>query len=391
MLSRIKPVTFTALLLLLSVKAYADELGADTGASLDVSGSFKSLLSRATTPVREERYWSDLNRLKLNIDGRLNEMISAKAIIDNEFLIGTLIDTQDFQDAKEFRTNTRWDLDNLVADNDDLVWRANVYRAYLQLDFAQANVVAGRQRIAWGTGRIWNPTDLFNPISPLQIERSQREGVDGLSAEYFLGTLTSINLVYALGETSEQNSLALRAGTNVGGYDVGIMGGSFRSDSVIGFDFGGNIGAAGLRGEATFTDPDSGSSFTRLVLSVDYSWPNTVYLLAEYLYNGGNLKGSGVSDAEIEARERFFNGEIITENKNFLATGLGYELTPLLRIDGVSIYDIDEGSIFLTPSLTWNALTNLDLTVGGQFFAGDEDSEYGDNDSVFFTSLKVYF
>lgn len=359
--------------------------------SVELTGSFKTLYVNTRTPVNRERYWSDLNRFRLELDARLNSTVSATAIIDNEFLLGSLIETAEFQAAKELETNNRWDLDNLVVDNDDLVWRANAYRAYATFDFDSAKVIAGRQRIAWGTGRIWNPTDLFNPISPLQVERNLREGIDGLSAEYFLGPLSSVNLVYALGETSDQNSLALRAGTNIGGYDVGVMGGSFREDNVVGVDFGGSIGAVGLRGEATYTNPDTGSAFTRLVLSVDYSWPNTLYVLVEYLYNGGNFADSGLSDAELEARERFFNGEIVTQNKNFVATGVGYELTPLLRLDGVSIYDIDDGSLFVSPTLSWNLRSNLDWLVGGQFFGGSDDSEYGDNDTLFFTSLKVYF
>jgi len=355
------------------------------------SGSFKSLLSASRAPLDGSRYESDLNRLKLDFDARLNDVVQFKAVVDNEFLLGSVIDTTEFQAAKTFRTNTRWDLTTLVVDNDDLVWRASVYRVYLKLAFDKANVVAGRQRIAWGTGRVWNPTDLFNPISPLRIEQAQRDGVDALSAEYFIGKLSSVNLVYAAGSNSDRDSVGVRLGTNWRGYDFAFMAGDFRQDTVVGADFGGSIGDAGFRGEATYTDPDQGRSFTRLVLSTDYSWPNTLYLLLEYLHNGGNLAGSGVADIVIEGRQRFFDGEIVTRNKNFVATGIGYEFTPLVRIDGLAIYDVDDKSWFVTPSLGWNIRQNLDFSLGVQLFSGDNASEYGDKDNVYYTSIKVYF
>jgi hypothetical protein len=382
-------LTLSACGLLTGTAATADD------AEYSLSGSFKSLWTASETPVNGDQYWSDINRLKLDLDAKFNDVVSAKVIVDNEFLVGTIIDTEEFQFAKELESNTRWDLDNLVVDDGDFVWRAAVYRAFVKLAFEKANVIAGRQRIAWGTGRIWNPTDLFNPISPLQIEQSQRVGVDALSAEYFFGDLGSVSIVYALGDESnpavDRDSAGLRIGTNIGGYDIGIMGGEFRDDEVIGFDFGGNIGDAGFRGEATLTDPDQGSSFARVVLSADYSWPNSLYLLIEYLHNGGNLGNSAVSDAVIDARQRFFDGEIVTRNKNFVATGVGYELTPLIRLDGLAIYDLEDDSVFVNPAFGWNILTNLDLALGAQFFAGDADSEYGDSENLYYASLKIFF
>ncbi len=45
-------------------------------------------------------------------------------------------------------------------------------------------LTAGRQRIGWGTARFWSPMDMFNPISPLQIESEERQGVDAALAAF---------------------------------------------------------------------------------------------------------------------------------------------------------------------------------------------------------------
>jgi len=357
------------------------------------SGSFQSLGTVSETPVSREDYWSDLNRLRLDFGARFNSFVAATAVIDNEFLIGSIIDTDDFQLVKDsdLDSNTRWDWDNLVVDNEDLVWRASVYRAFLKFTSEDLNVVAGRQRIAWGTGRLWNPTDVFNPVSPLQIDKSQRDGIDGLSAEYFVGDLSSIELVYALGQESELDSLGARFGTNIGGYDIGLLVGDIRESELVGVDFGGNIGNAGFRGEATYRKPDNGSGYSQIVLSLDYSWPNSVYFLLEYFYNGGNLGDTDIPDEIIDARGRRFNGEIVTKNSNFLATALGYDFTPLVRFDGLVIYDVDQGGLFFGPSVNWNIIPNLDLRLGAQLSSGDAESEYGDDTDVYFTSIRVYF
>jgi hypothetical protein len=219
----------------------------------------------------------------------------------------------------------------------------------------------------------------------LQIEGGQRLGVDAINFEYSLGALSGFNVVYAPRDESEKTSAAVRLRTNIMGYDLSIVVGEFREDDVIGFDFAGSIGDSGFRGEGVFTDPDEGNDFTRLVLSWDYNFPSTLYLLVEYLYNGGNV-GEDASLADL-AR---FTGEIVTGNKNFLAIALGYELTPLIRPEFYAIFDIDGGGLFINPGMRYNVFTDLDWIIGVQIFPGDEGEYKGLPDS-FYTSLEWYF
>ena len=66
-----------------------------------------------------------------------------------------------------------------------------VYRQ--RFDFGEISV--GRQRISWGTGRIWNPTDLFNPINPANFAKIEKDGADAVSAKVNLGTLSDFQAV----------------------------------------------------------------------------------------------------------------------------------------------------------------------------------------------------
>ncbi|MEE9614382.1 MAG: hypothetical protein V3W31_05435 [Thermodesulfobacteriota bacterium] len=345
---------------------------------------YKSLLIAGETPSGEE-FWSDMNRLRLELDLKPTDSLLLKAIYDNELTLGSVLDTAEFRAASEAREQTYYDLSETVTDRGGLFWRHTLYRLYLRYAKDETTLTVGRQRVAWGQARIWNPTDLFNPISPIQIEGGERLGVDAVNAEYSFGPLSGINLVFVPGREREERSVGARLMTNLRGYDLSIMAGEFREDDVIGFDFAGSIGDSGFRGEATLTDPEVGDDFTRLVLSWDYNFENSLYLLFEYLYNDGNLAEGTPSEST-----RRFTGEIATREKNFLATVLGYDLTPLVRLRLNTIYDLDGTSVFVNPGFTWNLFTDIDWSLGLQLFGGD-GGEYGDFSNIFYTSVEWYF
>ncbi len=353
--------------------------------SYTLSGSYKSLLTVGETLSKED-YWSDLNRLRLEIDVKPVETILIKTVYDNEAIVGTLLKTREFALAKEAKEATLYDLSREIADHQDLFWRHSLYRLYLTYSKRELNLTVGRQRVAWGQARIWNPTDLFNPVSPLRIEREQRMGVDALNIDYSFGPLSGINMVYAPGDDKVKGSASARVRTNIEGYDLSVILGEFREDRVMGLDFAGNIGDSGFRGEGVFTGQKEGKDFSRFVLSWDYNFASSLYLLLEYLYNGGNL-GREASPLSITA----FSGEIVTRNRNFLASGIGYDLTPLARFDLYGIYDIDEGSLFLNPDVRYTILRDLDWVTGAQVFSGDGESEYGPFPGTYYTSIEWYF
>ena len=102
MLKKILP-----LLLLFSFLSYPQQLLSSP--PLTLSGSFKTLLAAGET-LSGEGYWSDLNRLRLEIDVKPVETILIKTVYDNEAIIGTLLKTGEFAFAKEAKEATLFDL-----------------------------------------------------------------------------------------------------------------------------------------------------------------------------------------------------------------------------------------------------------------------------------------
>ncbi len=69
-------------------------------------------------------------------------------------------------------------------------------RLYFRQDFSWGNITLGRQRISWGSGRIWNPTDLFNPVNPANFAKIEKDGADAAALTYFFGNFTDLEMVY---------------------------------------------------------------------------------------------------------------------------------------------------------------------------------------------------
>ncbi len=379
------PILILSILLLLPEPSHPLELFRGEKGSITIGGSYKNLTVTGRT-ISLQPFTSYLNRLRLDMDISLSDSILVKAIYDNEITLGSILKRDEFLLAKEEREDALFDLSRPIIDDSAFYWRHLLYRIYIKYSSDTFNLTLGRQRVAWGQARIWNPTDLFNPVSPVQIEGDQRLGVDAINLEYTLGALSGLNIVYVPRSKDKDTSKGVRLMTNLKGYDLSFILGEFREDRVVGFDFAGNIGDSGLRGEGVFTDQRDERDFFRLVLSWDYSFPNTLYILLEYLYNGGNLGRGASLTATTE-----FSGEITTRERNFIAGHLGYDLTPLIRLSLSTIYDIDGDSIFISPAMTYNILSNIDWEIGLQAFDGDSDSEFGSLPNIYYTSIEWFF
>ena len=62
------------------------------------------------------------------------------------------------------------DMDQSIANSATSLWRHRLYRGWAGLETERTTLRLGRQRIAWGTGKLWNPTDVLNPYQPLAVE-----------------------------------------------------------------------------------------------------------------------------------------------------------------------------------------------------------------------------
>ncbi len=269
-------------------------------------------------------------------------------------------------------------------DNGTLYGGHRLYRAYAELTLSAVDLRIGRQRIAWGTAMLWNPMDILNPFNPIQLERLERQGIDAALLDWDYDALSRVSLVYARQRSGA--SAAMRWRSNLRGYDLSLMAGRFRGDAVGGFDFAGQLGDVGLRGEFTRTRPEAGRGFTQAVLGADYTFGNSLSLNLEVHYNG-----RGATDTRDYDFARLLRGEILSLARHYVGAYLGYDLTPLLRWDNFLIVNLDDDSLFLAPNLIYSLTDNLEGTLGIQAFHGDPGTEYGTFENLYHVQLQRFF
>lgn len=354
---------------------------------ISFKGYYKNLLmdSRTAFP-QEEDYTLDLNRLRLELRGRPVEWLGFEVQYDHEAFLGSYLDTAQFRQIKATPPATYWDLEDSYIDRGALYARHRLYRGFVDITTPAADIRLGRQRIAWGSGRFWNPTDLLNPFNPIQIEREERTGVDAVLVEKNLGALSRLSLVYAFPIQPGGASRALHYRSNLAGTDVTLLAGEFRGARAVGLDLAGRAGLAGVYVEAAYTRPENGRNYTRAVAGFDYAFVNTLTVGAELYYNG-----QGTRERTSYDFARLFSGEIQNVARRYVGAHLKYEFTPLLRTENHFIANLDDGSLFLAPSLIYSLTADWEWVLGVQFFRGGADSEYGRFHDLAYTSLQWFF
>ena len=261
-------------------------------------------------------------------------------------------------------------------------------RLYFDHEFSFGTLVVGRQRISWGTGRVWNPTDIFNPINPADFGKIEKDGADAVSMKFFLGQLTDIQIVYNSEYHFESSNYAARFRTNILGYDFAVLGGSLDREPIAGGDFAGNVWTAGIRGEALVSrDPaKSGGYYVRWILGMDYQFTDRLYGLFEYYHNGqGTLDRSKYDFAAV------LEGRILNVAKDYLALSGSYQATSLITVTLASISNFSDGSGYLAGTINYSASDNASIALGSLYTFGKTLTEYWYYPQAYYLKLETYF
>jgi hypothetical protein len=68
-----------------------------------------------------------------------------------------------------------------------------------------------------------------------------------------------------------------------------------------------------------------------------------------------------------------------------------YDFHPLVRGTLFGLFNPDDKSFVIVPSVSYSVLTNLDFLLLAMFFDGDTLTEYGDYGSTIFLRFKYSF
>ena len=367
---------YNLMLLTLTVVCWADNDESST--QFIFSGYIKNLNLYAVhindhSSVKPSLTGSDLNRIRLKSSLNFGAYWHSEIWLDNQFEHGTINSNVNDQSGW-FNMNWR-----LSGDGYNL--QQALPRAFLTFETDLWTIVVGRQRIAWGTGFIWNPTDLLNPINPLAIERAERSATNALYVSQAIGELSQAEL--AVTYNDDRPNFAIRFGSNWGNYDFSVLIGRFDLKKTVGGDFAGYIGGAGFRGELSITDPDSSEqpNLVRAVLNADYNFPYQIYGLIEVHYSNQKLQTNPA-----------LKNSVANDNSNVLmAIMLSKSISPPLNLNLLSLFDLKDSGAMIGPTLSFSPFDQTEFILGAYLFWGDAKSQFGLLPQIAFTSVVYHF
>lgn len=268
---------------------------------LDVGGT---LFLRFNVNVREEETFTDAP-------------VSSPSLLDAYLDVRPTDRVRGFAQARFTYDFTVQEGDTDMFGNEQKPFELLLDQAWLKFDLGRvAYVTAGKQRIRWGTGRFWNPTDFIN--------QSTRDSLD------FFDTRTGVDLVklhfpfealgwnlYVLGvlggiDALEQSGLAARAEIVVGEMELALST-LVRKDAPlkIGGDASFGLWLFDLRAEGTFQRGLEGKYWKGELDFEEGVFPEEVDTEGEWYFRG--VAGGDISlkysdqDSVIVGGEYFFN------------------------------------------------------------------------------------
>jgi hypothetical protein len=390
-----------------------------------LSGSYKNLfLYNKTDNYYGDNFFTtekrllkaDLNRLRLSPELNFNETVIIHVDFDNELIWSNYSKSYEFENywfIEEY--NQFADLSREPHYDDTWYYRTKIHRAYAKITLANFRFALGRQQIRFGSGRLWNPLDILNPLSPTFAEGAEEQkGTDAMKLDYYPGEFTEISLVFDPKrynnriedlEFRNSNSIA-RIKATVSETDIALLGGYISRRKTGGMDLSTTLLDGILRGSLLASKPEGSSTYLTGNGGYEYTFGVGLNLLFEYFYNEKGLNRD--PDLLFEYQQSLITGinqynyfilsnRIITFNRHYLGLSLGYDFHPLVRGELFSIYDIEGRGLFGSFSLNINLLQNLDLSLGvmtAAIFKGSDyssDFEEFEEYPLYTGSLVFYF
>lgn len=272
-----------------------------------------------------------------------------------------------------------------------LGYTANLDRLNVQIANHTTRATLGRQALGHGSGKFFNPSDLFSPVNPSVAWTEYKTGVDAARLTRSCGDLAEAELyLVAHREGAKKAYYLTRYRTALSGADLSAYGGWTLGAPTLAFDLTGDVGGATLNLEAVARFDEDPSKNGRASLGASGRIGDTLDLFAEYHVNGpGELDWRNYVRAT--GTREWRNGEIFLSAVHYAAVGANLTVNPLLTMGVSWLVNLDDRSSLVNPWAEYWAAENLTLTAGATAGAGrGRSSEFGPRPDLLYLEVKYY-
>jgi hypothetical protein len=348
---------------------------------------------------------SDFNRFRLSIDPDLGpfsvEVAYEHAVSFRQRDVTPGFGLGGVQGGAEW-----WKLQGTItsSDQEHVVWVHRFDRLNVGVSPADAvDLRVGRQTISWGTTAFLSPADPFVPFIPADPFRLYRAGVDAVRVRMYPGPLSEIDLVVRPTDTDvgEEVTALGRGLTTVQNWELSGWGGTLYGDIAGAFGAAGGFGAWAVRTEAVIREID-GTIIGRGTIGIDraFFFANGRTLAVGWEYQRDGLGAASPSDyLGILRSPEFRRGEFQVIGRDETVFNGSYQLSPLWTAGSFVLWNLNDDSVLVAPSVAYNAGDNTSVTSGLFFGFGDTEitaarplpSEYGLAGFTGYVSLSWFF
>ena len=377
------------LLSLLSLSLFADF-------DYTVENTNFTISQGSVNPQNSTTYLYNYDRLRFRGD-YTNTNFFATIIADGVNYLGEeYTSSNDFEYIKLIKSDTPFKTQTGFHDYNKGSVYAKLYRLYGGYEDTHNRVVVGLQNISMGVGRIWTPTNLFNPKNIYALEPDETFGVAAISYTRHLSD-TSHLMVIASQKEDDSFKYATRYNTFLDFTDIAIDMVSSDETTMLGLELEANLADTGVevRSEIAYIKNKMNKSlntaedveFTQAIVGADYGFENGVTVIAEALYSSENF-----TYEEILLN---YNSEIqpnLVYSKFYTALSLSYSFN--IFLDGSLVYIEsfnDENSRFISPALTYTLNDYNSFMVGAMMQNGDIGSEFGEFENTYYFKWVLSF
>ena len=375
------------------------------GMAAQLSGFYKSFSVAFDSPqVNDSVTGMMSNRLRLNLADSFGEHMSFDLAYD--FILR-------IQDENQAEVLTVDPLDYRVADLDSPIYPGdndpigsvgvfqNLDRANVTARLSFADVIVGRQAIAWGSARVINPTDVIASFTYSELDTEDRTGVDAVRVRVPIGALGEFDAGYVFGRdfAADRSAFFVRSQFNVAETDLSPLLIRFREQLLVGIDVARGVGRVGVwvEGARVFTMGRAEiSDYFRVSTGMDYSFGGETYGFIEYHFNGAGVRDPEDYVSNLD-RPTYRDAAVYLMGTHYFALGTTHQLSPLVALSGQFLANVADPSFFLSSAIEYNIAQDIYLSSGAFIGIGDRpksehfQSEFGGYSNILFFSFRIYY
>lgn len=292
-------------------------------------------------------------------------------------------------------------LRSAAVDTDELVLEHDLDRLVCRLYFESVDVYLGRQAILWGTSTLFPVADLWNVLSPFEVDTTQRRGIDAIRVLVGLAEKSELELVLGERGSLEELSFGLRAAWYLSSIDLWTGAGKLWDEAMAFAGAAADLGSLKVRGDLVvpYGLVEQVLQWPRATVGLDWVEPDFTFV-AELHFNGAGAAPSepylehALTSSQLERGETFLLGRL------YAGIAAVYKPVEVISLEASVLGNLIDPSAVVTVQVGYAPTQAAQVTLG--VFAGvgqkplegpppSAPSEFGAYGSQLFLDLAAFF